>query len=190
MKIQKYFEEKANYIYGARLLKFAVIFLCILLAVNSVVTVSLYKSQKIIIIPPSISTQVFISGTDASDEYLKAMVRYVCQLTLNYNPAVARAQFNDFLKLVSPSVYPEYQKIFYDLATRIEAGNVSSAYYVTQIKVERQSGAIIVSGFLSQWTQDKQFITNETRQYKLKYKIEDGKFQVYEFKEYKEGERE
>lgn len=188
MEIKKYLEEKANYIYGARLLKFAVIVLTFLLIVNSVITYTMIKNQKVILVPPSVSVQSYVSGSDASDDYLRAMARYVAALVLNYNPAVARAQFNDFLKLVSPSTFPSYRDAFYALADKIETGQVSSAYYITQIKVNKKEGNMILTGLLNQWTQDKQFITNETRLYILKYKINDGMFSVVEFKEYKQGE--
>ncbi len=188
MEIKKYLEEKANYLYGARLLKFTVVILVVLLIVNSFVTYTMIKKQRTILVPPSISTQVYVSGSDASEEYLKAMARYISALVLNYNPTVARAQFNDFLKLVSPSTFPAYKDAFYSLADKIEAGQVSSAYYITQIKVNKKEGNMILTGLLNQWTQDKQFITNESKQYILKYKINDGMFSVVEFKEYKQGD--
>lgn len=187
MEIKKYLEEKANYVYGARLLKFTVTMLVVLLIINSCVTFLMLKSQRVVLVPPSLSTQAYVGGSDASDEYLKAMARYVAALVLNYNPTVARAQFNDFLKLVSPSTFPAYKDAFYSLADKIETGQVSSAYHITQIKVNRAEGNMILTGILNQWTQDKQFITNEPRQYTLKYKIKDGMFTVIEFKEYREG---
>lgn len=188
MEIKKYFEEKANYLYSARLLKFVVILLVVLLTVNSFVTYTLIDRQKIILIPPSISTQVYVGGTDASEEYLKAMVRYVSALVLNYNPTVARAQFNDFLKMVHPSSFAAYKDSFYALADKIETGNVSSAYYISSIKVNKAENTIIINGLLNQWTQDKQFITNESKNFILKFKIDNGMFYVVEFKEYKQGE--
>lgn len=188
MEIKKYFEEKANYLYGARLLKFTVVILVVLLIVNSFVTYTMIKNQKTILVPPSISTQAYVGGSDASEEYLKAMARYISALVLNYNPTVARAQFNDFLKLVSPSTFPAYKDAFYSLAEKIETSQVSSVYYVSQIKVNKKEGSMIILGLLNQWTQDKQFITNESKQYILKYKINDGMFSVVEFKEYKQGD--
>ncbi len=185
--MKKYLEEKANYIYGARLFKFTVVVLVILLAIQSYITFLMIKSQKVVLVPPALSTQAYIGGSDASDEYLKAMARYVSALVLNYNPTVARAQFNDFLKLVSPQTFSVYKDAFYSLADKIETGRVSSAYYITQIKVNRKEGNMILTGLLNQWTEDKQFLSNETRQYILKYAITDGMFQVKEFKEYKEG---
>ncbi len=188
MEIKKYFEEKANYIYGARLLKFVVIMLVVLLVVNGLVTYSLIGKQKVILVPPAMNTQMYVGGSDASDEYLKAMVRYVSMLVLNYNPSVARAQFNDFLKMVAPSTFISYKDVFYSLADKIETGNVSSAYYITSIKVDKKNNTIITTGLLNQWTQDKQFITNENKRYILKYKIDNGMFYVVEFNEYKQGE--
>lgn len=188
MEIKKYLEEKANYIYGARLLKFVVLLLVLLLVINSVATYMAIKGQKVILIPPVLSTQAFVSGSDASDEYLAAIARYVAALALNYTPSNARAQFNDFLALFEPSRFVVYKDIFYSLAEKVETANVTSAYFVSSIEVNRKENSIILTGLLNQWTQDKQFIVNESKKYVVKYKIVDGKFQVIDFKEYKPGE--
>ena len=185
MNLKKYFEEKANYVYGARLLKFAVVVLLVVTVINIIIAIMAMQKQKVVVIPPSLSTQTFISASDASDEYLTAMARYIAALSISYNPAVARAQFNSFLQLVHPSVFPSYKSAFYALAEKIEAGKVSSAYYITSIKVDRKNNSITLTGLLNQWTQDQQFITNETRQYLIRYKISDGLFQILELKEYK-----
>lgn len=188
MELKKYLEEKANYVYGARLLKFAVVCLVILLIINTMITFTMIKNQRTIIVPPSISTQTFVSGSDASEDYLRAMARYVAALALNYSPTTVRSVFNDFLRLVTPSKFPSYRETFYSLSDKIEAAGVSSAFYITNIKVDKEKRTMILTGTLSQWTQNKQFITNELKQYILKYEISDGMFYVVDFKEYIQGE--
>lgn len=187
MEIKKYLEEKANLALTVRLLKIVVSILAFALCVNSFILYYVYKNERVVIVPPTVSTQVFVSGSDASDEYLIAMARYIAQLGLNYTPAIARVQFNDLLKMFVPQSFPSYKNVFYELAGRVESGNVSSAFYVTRVKVNRDNKTLIVSGVLNQWTQDKKFITDEPRQYMIKYQINNGFFNIIEIKEYKEG---
>jgi len=187
MEIKKYLEEKANLALTVRLLKIVVSILAFALCVSSFVLYYVYKNERVVIVPPSVSTQVFVSGSDASDEYLMAMARYIAQLGLNYTPAIARAQFNDLLKMFNSQSFPQYKNVFYELAGRVESGNVSSAFYVTKVKVDRANKSLIVVGILNQWTQDKKFITDESRQYLIRYRIDNGFFSILEIKEYKEG---
>jgi len=102
VEMKKYLEEKTNCVRSNRLLKFFIIVIGIAIVIQSFVMYSLWKSQRTILVPPNITTQAFISGSDASDEYLIAMARYIMLLTASYNSGTARAQFSDFLKLVVP----------------------------------------------------------------------------------------
>lgn len=187
MELKKYLEEKANYAMSNRILRLFVIVVGLAVVVNSVFTYYYVRDSKVILVPPNITTQAFVSGSDASDEYLKAMARYICQLTLNYNPGNVRAQLSDALKLMSADAYVRYKQAFYDLADKAETGNVSSAFFINKITINRKEKTMIVQGLLNQWTQDKQFITNEGKQYLIRYAISDGMFQLKEIKEYKEG---
>jgi len=184
VEMKKYLEEKTNYVRSNRLLKFFIIVIGIAIVIQSFVMYSLWKSQRTILVPPNITTQSFISGSDASDEYLIAMARYIMMLTASYNPGTARAQFSDFLKLVVPERFAEYKKAFYDIADKAEAGNVSSSFFVSSIKIDRTKKEMLIHGVLNQWTQTKQFITDEPKDYLLSYEIRDGMFYVRELKIY------
>lgn len=186
MLLKKYIEEKTNYAVSNRLLRFFIVVIGLAVIVQSFVMYSLWKSQRTILVPPNITSQAFISGNDASDEYLKAMVRYIMTLTANYTPATARSQFSDFLKIVAPEKFEEHKKVFYELAEKVETGNVSSFYSVTSIQVDREKKEIKVRGVLNQWTQDKKFITDEPKEYLITYDIKDGMFYVKSIKLYKE----
>ena len=186
VELKKYMEEKTNYAMSNRILRFFVIVIGIAIIVQSFVMYSLWKSQRTVLVPPNITSQAFISGTDASDEYLRAMARYVMILTTTYSPSTARSQFSDFLKLVAPERFAEYKKVFYDLADKSETGNVSSSFFVSLVKVDRVKKELIVQGILNQWTQDKKFITDEVKSYLIAYDIRDGMFYVREIKLYRE----
>ncbi|WP_028842921.1 TraE/TraK family type IV conjugative transfer system protein [Thermodesulfovibrio yellowstonii] len=182
MQIKKYLSEKENYALSIRVMRFFIVVIGVVVLIQSFMTYALYKSQKVVLVPPSLSTQAFVSGSDASDEYLRAMARYVCILALTYSPQNARAQFSEFLKLVNPGVVGEYKKIFYDLADKSETAAVSSSFFISKIEVDRQARKMIVTGVLNQWTGDKKFITDEIKKYHIAYSISDGMFYVREFK--------
>lgn len=187
MEFKKYISEKANYAAANRVLRFFVVVVGLAVIFNSLVTYYLFTSNKVILVPPQLSTQVFVSGKDASDEYLETVARYICQLAFNYNPGNVRGQLSDLLKLVSPESFPVYQKAFYDLADRVEAGGVSSSFFVQKVTVKKTDRTMVVHGILNQWTRDKKFITDEPKRYIIHYSIRSGLFYIVDLKEYKEG---
>jgi conjugal transfer pilus assembly protein TraE len=186
VELKKYLEEKENLRASNKLLKFFVVVIGLAVILNSVFTYFLMKEQKIVIVPPVYSDKLFISGSDASDEYLFSMGNFISFLMLTYSPATVRVQFNHFLKFCSPEAFPKFKTMLYSLADKIETAQVSSAFFPQKVSVNRVERTLEVSGHLSQWTQNQQFITNEVKKYKIKYRIQNGFFMVENFEEVKQ----
>jgi conjugal transfer pilus assembly protein TraE len=186
VELKRYLEERENLKASNRLLKFFVVVIGIAVILNSVITYFLMKEQKVVIVPPVYSDKLFISGSDASDEYLYSMGSFISFLMLNYSPATARIQFNHFLKFCSPEAFPKFKVMLYSLADKVETAQVSSAFYPQKVSVNRAERVLEISGLLSQWTSNQQFITNEVRRYKIKYRIQNGFFMVENFEEVKQ----
>jgi conjugal transfer pilus assembly protein TraE len=185
VELKKYLEERENLRASNRLLKFFVVVIGIAVILNSVITYFLMKEQKVVIVPPVYSDKLFISGDDASDEYLYSMGSFISFLMLNYSPATARIQFNHFLKFCSPEAFSSFKPMLYSLADKIETAQVSSAFFPQKVSVNRAERVLVVVGLLSQWTQNQQFITNEMKRYRIKYRIQNGFFMVENFEEVK-----
>jgi conjugal transfer pilus assembly protein TraE len=184
--LKRYLEERENLRASNRFLKFFVVVIGIAVILNSVFTYFLMKEQKVVIVPPVYSDKLFISGSDASDEYLYAMGNFISFLMLTYSPGTARAQFNHFLKFCAPESFTKFKTTLYSLADKVETALISSAFYLQKISVNRVERVLEVTGLLSQWTQQHQFITNEVKKYRIKYKIQNGFFMVEDFVEVKQ----
>jgi hypothetical protein len=105
---------------------------------------------------------------------------------LTYSPATARTQFSYFLRFCSPEAFPKFKVMLYSLADKVETAQVSSVFYPQKISVNRAEKALEISGLLSQWTQNQQFITNEMKKYRIRYEIRNGFFMVESFDEVKQ----
>jgi conjugal transfer pilus assembly protein TraE len=185
VELKKYLEERENLRASNKLLKFFIVVIGIAVLLNSVFTYFLMKTNKVIIVPPVYSDKLYISGSDASDEYLFSMGNFISFLMLTYSPGTARTQFNHFLKFCSPEAFPKFKAMLYSLADKIETAQVSSVFYPYKVSVNRAEKVLEVSGLLNQWTQNQQFITNEGKRYRIKYKIQNGFFMVENFEEVK-----
>jgi conjugal transfer pilus assembly protein TraE len=186
VELKRYLEERENLRASNRFLKFFVVVIGIAIILNSFFTYFLVKEQKVVIVPPVYSDKLFISGSDASDEYLYSMGSFISFLMLTYSPATVRAQFNHFLKFCAPEAFPKFKTTLYSFADKVETAQISSAFYLQKISVNRVERVLELAGTLNQWTQHQQFITNEMRKYRIKYRIQNGFFMVEDFVEVKQ----
>jgi conjugal transfer pilus assembly protein TraE len=186
VELKRYLEERENLRASNKLLKFFVVVIGIAVILNSAFTLFLMKENKVVIVPPVYSDKLFVSGTDASDEYLSSIGNFISFLMLTYSPATARTQFSHFLKFCSPEAFPKFKAILYSLADKIETTQVSSVFYPQRISVNRAEKVLEILGLLNQWTSNHQFITNEVKRYRIKYKIQNGFFMVENFDEVKQ----
>ena len=183
MELKKYLEERENLRASNKLLKFFVVVIGTVVILNSLLTLYLTKEQKVVVVPPVYSDKLFIAGSDASDEYLYAMGNFITFLMLTYSPGTARTQFNHFLKFCSPEAFVKFKPFLYSLADKVETAHISSAFFPYKISVNRVEKVLEVSGHLDQWTDARQFITNENKRYRIKYRIQNGFFMVDDFVE-------
>ena len=181
MELKKYLDENVNLMKQLRFLRFVVFLLAVAILVNGFFVYSSGVYEKVILIPPYLEGEAYITGKDASDSYLQCMADYVCFARLNYTPANVSRQFNTFLKLLDSSIYKKYVDSLYRQKENILQLQVSSAFYPTKIRIDREKKTIFVTGFLNQWTYNKEFITSEERVYALKYRIANGRFYVTDF---------
>ncbi len=158
------------------LLKFAMLCLGIASVVTTCGSLKAMNSQKIVLVPPQINKQMWISGNKASDEYLKEFARYIAGLAFSYHPGTVRKQFSELLTMYSPGEYQNAQKVFYALANKIEEARVASTFYVNEIS-NWENRTIEVKGYKTTFFPDK---TSEEIQasYYIEYVVVDGKFQI------------
>lgn len=182
MELKIYLDKLSNMTAENRLLKFAVLVLGLAVAANCVFTFAMARHERTILVPAGLDGRVEVLGSGASDRYLDLMTRYATDLALNYTPATARRQFGELLALYSPEAFPEARKAFYALAGAVETANVSSAFSVGRIKVDRAGGVIDVAGVLRQFGPDGSSMGGAMEaEYELSYLISDGRFQLTGF---------
>ncbi len=177
MDIGKYMEQRNNLFAGNRLLKLAVVLIGFGLVVNALVTYSLSKRARTIIVPPVVNTRFEISGSRLSDEYVKLMTRYVIGLAANYNPSTARANFDELLTLYDPELYGEGKQSFYKLADTVETAKVTGLFFIQKITIDEDKRSITVEG-QKRLSANEQRIEEGPETYLIEYSNSNGRFAV------------
>jgi len=177
MRAAKFLDEKSNLTSQNRLLKFAVVALVLVEAVQGVATVRALRYQRTILVPASLNHQVEFVGDRASPEYVREFARYAVGLALNVTPATANSNFEELLTLYAPQTYGAGRKAFYAMARDIEAAKVSGVFYPLKIRPEEAKGRIEIEGHRKLYTDDL-LVESARRTYVLRYELVDGRFQI------------
>lgn len=175
MRMDIFLQKSSNLFAENRLLKLAVFFLCIALAINSFFVYRAVKYQRVILIPPKMTGTVeFVQGKP-SDQYVKDLARRMVNLALTYSPANARAQFSELLAMFAPDVYPQASRTWYSLASRIEETLVSSVFYLEKISLDNANNRLEITGMKKQFAEDRA-VDESNKTYVIKYRIDAGQF--------------
>lgn len=177
MELNKYLEQKNNFIANNRLLKLAVIAIGLGLVVNAFMSYSLSKRARTIIVPPVVNTRFEISGSRLSDDYVKLMTRYIMSLAANYTPTTARSNFDELLSLYDPDSHGEGQKTLYKLADTVETAHVTGSFFIQKITIDENRRQILVEG-ARRLTANEQKVEEGPETYVIDYGNKNGRFVI------------
>jgi len=180
MKANLFVQKASNLFVENRLMKFVIVILALTVAFNSLMVFRAVKYQRVVLIPPKMTGTIdFLRGIP-SDDYIRDTSRKIVSLATTYSPPTARAQFEELLLYYAPESYPEASKAWYSLASRVEESQVSSVFYLEEIKLHDSS--IEVFGNLKQYAGNTP-IENTGRTYLIDYRVQDGRFFLVSFQE-------
>ncbi len=184
MKEELYLNKMSNIVAKNRLLKFVVIVIGLATLYNTVAAQKALNSQKVVIVPAGLCTETVVEANTLSDDYLRTMTRYIIGLAANYNPASARGQFDELLRLYRPGNFPAAKKIFYDLASAVEVSKNTTAFYISKISVDKKKSEIEVNGQRTQFADSSSLSgSGAVKVYYIDYTVENGKFMITKFSE-------
>ncbi len=103
------------------------------------------KESRTTVVVPLVSTGAMEVGYDtASDDYLRAMARYVLNLAFTYTSDTARPQFEELLTLFAPEYREPERRRWIEVAERIEkVRRVSRAFYIDDIRLKDETRMIV-----------------------------------------------
>ena len=183
MKLDLFMQKTSNLYAENRLLKFVTLVLGIAVIVNSFFSYKALHYQKTIILPPVVDRRISISGNNANEEYVKLFARYSIGLLETYSPVSVQGQFDELLKLVTPSFYPSFENTLADLSSTVKTLMITSAFYPFRITIDQLKKNIIIVGIKKQFTGSNIVSRGQNKTYIIGYVISNGRFFINDFKE-------
>lgn len=181
MRTRLYLQKAGNLFVENRLLKFSMVVLALAVACNSLFVYQAVNYQRVILIPPKLTSSIEYSRGRPSDLYIRDMARHIISLSTTYSPATARAQFDELLELYAPEAYPASSESWYSLASQIEETRVSSVFYLERITLTTEEN-IELHGTTQQFANDME-IQKSPRCYRIRYRLDNGRFYLLQLEE-------
>lgn len=178
----KLYQQKVSNVFGEnRILKFCFVVLLLVSIGNWMTLEGVLEKQRVVLVPVNASGDLWVSGEEASDSYLRQMARYITNQIGNYTASTARPQFEELLQLYTSGSYAEAKTGFEKLADEIERYPTVSSRTIWE-------GGIPLSidfsetNMLIEVTKERLVNGDVTRREKrtvvIDYRIEDGRFSI------------
>lgn len=178
-------QDSSNVFAENRLLKFGFVAVVIFAGLQTATISSKLDEQRVHLIPIGGQGDFVISGSTASDDYLRSMSRYIVHMAGDLSAATARRQLNELLPLIHPDEYSRYRDLFTRLADGIE--RYPTVSYVVQWRGNRDikkvgDDTIHVAGVKKRIVGDS-VTSTENVTYHISYSFEQGRFWLTGIKE-------
>lgn len=186
MKIDLYQKQVANVFAQNRLLKFGFLVLLLISVSHWQAIQTVMDKKQVVFIPLNASGDLWVSGSDASDQYLRQMARYISSMLGQYTASTARAQFEELLSLYSAENYAQAKTDFERLSDQIERYPTVSSRLIwvgkSPLRVDRAQQRIEID-VLRERLVNGDLTRKEKKQLLIQYDIVDGRFTVQSIQE-------
>jgi conjugal transfer pilus assembly protein TraE len=181
MKKEKYMSELEGQVVKSKGWKnFAIIQLGVNVLLALIIMVNM-NDVRTIIVPPTISKTFWIEDGTTDPEYLRQMAHWYAGLMINTSPESVDMQQREFLMYTTPNMRKDFRATLENEAKRIKRMNASQVLFIKKIDILPNSMTAAVTGQKIVYV-GKTETSNEDVTYLVKFKLNNGKIFVNEFK--------
>ncbi len=143
-QIKKMIEQRNGYL----VLSSGLLILCLIL---SFLIVFLSGRERIVLLPPSMKNDIWISNKSASTEYLSRMTLFLAELALNVTTENVDFQQELLLRYVDPTYHRILKTQLVAEADRVKKDHITTAFFPVDLKVDSAHSDVIVTGDLKSY---------------------------------------
>jgi len=121
------------------------------LTLNGLQTIErMMSNDKIVLVPPNLSQEVWVMGGQTSKSYIEEWALYLSSTLLNITPETASFHHESVLKYVHPKSSGLLRKQFLEDAKNLKDNKISTSFTQKSIHIEQKSstGKAIITGDL------------------------------------------
>ncbi len=149
--------------------------------------ISMVGREKVILVPPSVSSKFWVKSDHVSSEYLAEMSHFFTLLRFNNTPATMESQREVLLRYISPEYYEKLKIELINEATSMTKERVSTVFYPVDIKTDVKHLEVLVTGDLLTTVGTNQLPVKRST-YKISYKYNNYRLLIKKLIEVKPNE--
>ncbi len=180
MKMQKFLSDFKNTKASNNFLRFLILVLVMVIAVEGAVMLNLMDKQRVIVVPINVDRKFSITGDSASPEYVEMMVRQIVYLKENFTPETVKENFKAFLSLISPRYYNQVEEKLMNTANELIKYQISQVFFPKEVFVKGNTAT--VTGIKKIYA-GEHLAEQKPVKISIRFKINQGKFEVLKYEE-------
>lgn len=153
--------------------------LCVFLGASNFYLIG---KERIIIAPPIISREFWISTDAVSDHYLEQMSQFFAGLLLNVSPSTFAVNAEHLLAHVVPERFAALKTQLVQQQMELERRGMSTSFHISHFKIDRKKLLVELKGELKILVANTP-VESSTKTYTLRFVQEQGRLWIQSFEE-------
>jgi len=174
MKFDKFKFKLDKYIYENWTFRIVTLILAGVIALEGYLIVEKVNNQRVVILPPKITKEFWVSGNRVSKSYLEQMGTYIAYSLLNVTPDNSKMVLSLILPFVEPDFYAQVRSAIQEQLDYIVNNQISRVFYPASIDVSK-AGVIKIKGLIKD-TIGNNVVNQYTAEVNIGYTIKQGRF--------------
>ncbi len=166
----KFFSYLDKLIEENRILKFVVLILTLTNVALAVLFLQIRNTQKVVVVPPEIRREFWVSGNTLSKSYLEQVFYYITSSLLNVSPETVDDSISRVYVFLTtdPALVGRIKKAFQDYTSAIKRKKVYQVFYPMSMDIK--SNVVIVRGMVKKIVGAGEVI-EENKEVKYRFKV-------------------
>lgn len=160
--------------------------LCFLMVLCNVLYVLLLKyewdKKQVVLVPMNLYKSAEIGQSSVSSSYLEQVAIFLSSQRLDVTPKTIHQNTLLILSHTDPRYYSDFKRVLNKEEGTIIEKDISSAFYIRELKVDTSKLIVLMSGDLRRWVGER-FIGSSDKTYKMKFSHVGNKILLTSFTE-------
>jgi len=171
----KYKFKLDKYIYENWTFRIVTLVLVAVIVFQSYIIAQKAQNQRVIVLPPKVTKEFWVTGNKISKSYLEQMGQFVAFYLFNVSPNTAKTSIENILAYVEPQFYSKVKALLYEQVNYITQNDISRVFYPSVVKIE--PGVIKVIGIIKDIIGNK-VVNQQQVELNIGYTIKEGRFWI------------
>ncbi len=172
--------DAANHAIGAQNAVIAGLLLVSLIL--AVCVFSMVGSQRVVIVPPTVSKSFWLDAEKVSADYLDQMALFLSHLILNVSPRSVDYQAKTLLQYAAPDAYAELKTAMDVSGERLKRDNAVTLFQPLNLSIDEPGMRVALTGTLTTYIGDRR-VSDRTTAYLIAFRYAGGRLYLQSFKE-------